>query len=103
MSQSSICEKPGMTGRAWPTLIFVPVGAATLLIIVANLFFICFRLGLPYPISPWEAGIVTDAWRMLRGDGVYALGVDHATHMYGPLTTMLLAQAFRFTGPMLQI
>jgi hypothetical protein len=80
---------------------FIPIGAAVLFILIANVVSTGFRLLLPYPMSPWEAGIVTDAWRMLHGGAVYAAGTDHATHMYGPLVTVFLAQVFRLTGPTL--
>jgi hypothetical protein len=92
-----------MTGHAGSILPLVPIGIATFFIVIANVIFISFRLRLPYPNVPWEAGIVTDAWRMLHGEAVYAVGTDHATQMYGPLVTVLLAQAFRFTGPVLYV
>jgi 4-amino-4-deoxy-L-arabinose transferase-like glycosyltransferase len=92
-----------MTGRVGAILPLVPIGIATFCIVITNVGFISFRLLLPYPTSPWEAGIVTDAWRMFHGQAVYAVGTDHATHMYGPLVTVMLAQAFRFTGPMLYV
>jgi 4-amino-4-deoxy-L-arabinose transferase-like glycosyltransferase len=38
---------------------------------------------------------------MLQGDPIYDLGTDHATWNYGPLTTVVLALAFEFTGPTL--
>ncbi len=46
---------------------------------------------------------MTDASRMLHGEAVYAVGANHATHMYGPLVTVLLAEVFRFTGPVLYV
>jgi hypothetical protein len=92
-----------MTGRAGSILPLAPIGIATFFIVTANVVFISYRLLLPYPNSPWEAGIVTDAWRMLHGEAVYAGGTDHATHMYGPLVTAFLAQAFRLTGPVLYV
>jgi hypothetical protein len=86
----------------WKSILpLIPIGAVTLFIIIASAVFISYRLLLPYPVSPWEAGIVTDAWRMLQGNAIYAAGIDHATHMYGPLVTVSLAQAFRFIGPVL--
>src|SRR5262249_47398383 len=87
---------------AWSILPIAPIGVVVLFIVIANIIFIIFRLRLPYPVSPWEAGIVTDAWRMLQGDSIYAVGTDHATHMYGPLITVVLTQAFKITGPNLE-
>jgi 4-amino-4-deoxy-L-arabinose transferase-like glycosyltransferase len=81
---------------------FVPILAAVFFIVIANLVFIYFRLRLSYPVSLWEAGIITDAWRMLQGESIYATDIDHATHMYGPLTTIVLAQIFKITGPTLE-
>lgn len=95
-------QKLPTTGGAGSILPLLPIGVATFVIIVANAIFIGFRLLLPYPSNGWDAGIVTDAWRMLHG-AVYASGIDHATHMYGPLVTALLAQAFRLTGPVLYV
>ena len=91
------------TVNLWSSLPFIPIGAITFFILIANAVFIGFRCLLPYPINPWEAGIVVDAWRALQGETIYAVGIDHATHMYGPLTTAFLAQAFEFTGPLLQL
>src|ERR1700739_2784872 len=97
-SRAVIPQEPPTTVRAGSILPLVPIGAVTLFIIIANVIFIVFRLFLPYPNSPWEAGIIADAWRMLHGEAIYAVGTDHATTMYGPLLTVLLAQVFRFTG-----
>jgi len=79
----------------------VPVALVAVFIVAASIFVVGFRLQLPYPISPWESGIVTEAWRMRDGLAVYALGSDHATHMYGPLITILLAGVFEISGPTL--
>jgi hypothetical protein len=68
---------------------FVPILAAVFFIVIANLVFIFFGLRLSYPTSP-EAAIITDAWRMLQGESIYATDIDHATHPYGPLVTIVL-------------
>jgi hypothetical protein len=102
-SQPSYSSKSRTIGRLWSMLPLAPITAVAFFIVAVNLIFVIFRLSLPYPISPWEAGIVVDAWRMLQGDSIYAVGTGHATHMYGPLITLLLAQAFRFTGPVLEV
>ncbi len=88
-------------GDSYSVLSAAPIAIVAAFIIAANVFLVGFRLQLPYPISPWEAGIVTDAWRMLQGESVYAAGAAQATHMYGPLTIMSLAGVFEFTGPTL--
>jgi 4-amino-4-deoxy-L-arabinose transferase-like glycosyltransferase len=80
---------------------FVPILAAVFFIVIANLVFIFFRLRLSYPTSA-EAAIITDAWRMLQGESIYATDIDHATHVYGPLVTIVLAQIFKITGPTLE-
>ncbi len=50
------------------------------------------RIAQPNPQSPWEAEILTDAWRARHGLRVYSLPAeDHATHMYGPLITYVVA------------
>jgi hypothetical protein len=82
---------------------FMPIGAVVFFIVSANLIFIIYRVRLPYPIDQMEAGVVTDAWRMLQGQAIYALGTDRSTHIYGPLITVVLAQAFEFTGPVLEV
>jgi 4-amino-4-deoxy-L-arabinose transferase-like glycosyltransferase len=98
-------RKPSISAKMprWSVLPFAPICVVATFIILANVVFIIFRLRLPYPVTPWEAGIVTDAWRMLQGDTIYAAGTDHATHMYGPLITVVLAQAFKFVGPVLEV
>lgn len=75
-----------------------PLALAAVFNIAANVLFVGHRLFLPYPVSPWEAGLVTEAWRMLHGLPVYGAVGEHATTMYGPLQTVLLAGIFEFTG-----
>jgi hypothetical protein len=98
-----ISAKKQTSADPWSNLPFIAIGAVAFFIMSANLFFIIYRVRLPYPIDQWEAGIVADAWRMLQGQAIYATGTDHATHMYGPLTTVVLAHAFEFTGPALEV
>jgi hypothetical protein len=99
---SSSVQMPKLNS-IWSVLPIVPIGLAILFIVISNATLIGFRLLLPYPVSAWEAGFVTDAWRMLQGDPIYGIGADHATHMYGPLTTVVLALAFEFSGPALEL
>ena len=47
-------------------------------------------------INPWEPAIAMEAMRLNVGLPVYESG--HATHMYGPLLTVVLAGIFRGTG-----
>lgn len=96
-------QKKQTLADRWANLPFIAIGAVVLFIVSANLFFIIYRLRLPYPPDQIDAGIVTDAWRMLQGQTIYAVGTDRATHMYGPLITVVLAQAFEFTGPVLEV
>jgi hypothetical protein len=99
----SISVQMGKLNSIWSVLPVVPSGFIVLFIVIANAIFVTFRLLLPYPVSAWEAGIVTDAWRMLQGEPIYVVGTGHATAMYGPLTTVLLAHAFEFSGPTLEL
>src|ERR1700720_466770 len=48
------------------------------------------------PISPWEPAIAMEAMRLNAGLPLYETA--HATHMYGPLLTVLLAGIFRVSG-----
>ncbi|MEY2536301.1 MAG: hypothetical protein QOG67_41 [Verrucomicrobiota bacterium] len=48
------------------------------------------------PITPWEASIAMEAIRFNAGLPLYEPG--HATHIYGPLLTLLLAAVFRVFG-----
>jgi hypothetical protein len=97
-SESPTSPKMHISDGISSTLPIVPIGIVVFFILMANAIFVVYRLCLPYPIDPWEAGIVTDAWRFLQGEAIYAVGADHATHMYGPLITVTLAQLFKLTG-----
>ena len=70
-------------------IVMAAVGVATILAGVA-------QLGDHVPLSPWESGIAMEAVRLNAGQPVYEAG--HATHMYGPLLTLLVAGVFRMTG-----
>jgi len=54
------------------------------------------RLTEPLALSPWEPAIAMEAVRLNAGLPLYESA--HATHMYGPLLTVMLAGIFRFTG-----
>jgi len=45
------------------------------------------------PLSPWESAVIMEAVRLNAGLPVYETA--HATHMYGPLLTVLLAGVFQ--------
>ena len=48
------------------------------------------------PLSPWESAVIMEAVRLNAGLPVYETA--HATHMYGPLLTVLLAGVFQVFG-----
>lgn len=50
------------------------------------------RLTEPLAISPWEPAISMEAMRLNAGLPVYETA--HATHLYGPLLTVVLAAIF---------
>ena len=102
MPQSAVSRKSHWAVGAPFVLPLLPLGAVAAIIALMNLLSIFTGLRSPDPISPWEGGIVTEAWRMLQGESVYDLAPRHATHMYGPLITVTLAGIFRFTGLTLQ-
>lgn len=101
-ARPTLAEPPMASTLEWKEPALWPIAATALLIVAANLVFVGFRLLLPYPVSAWEAGMVTDAWRWALGHSPYAADSTRATTMYGPLTTLLLAQLFELSGPMLQ-
>lgn len=55
----------------------------------------------PWPIHRWESAIVSECQRVAVGLPVYesADTSGHATHMYGPLTHLVVGAVFRVTGP----
>ncbi len=63
---------------------------------VATLIAAAIRLSETLAINPWEPAIAMEAVRLNAGLPVYES--EHATHMYGPLLTVLLAGVFRFAG-----
>ncbi|MFL6513724.1 MAG: hypothetical protein ACJ8M1_01740 [Chthoniobacterales bacterium] len=67
-----------------------------IVIAVATLATAALRFSEPSAISPWEPAIAMEAMRFVRGISVYDPG--HATHIYGPLLTILIAGVFCFSG-----
>lgn len=62
------------------------------------------RMGMRFPLDPWESMYIVDAARAAEGMPVYEpLETGHATHMYGPLGTYLIATVFEFTGPSVRV
>jgi hypothetical protein len=62
----------------------------------ASIFAAVVRLSDRIAINPWEPAIAMEAVRLNVGVPIY--NAAHATHMYGPLVTVLLAGIFRGTG-----
>jgi hypothetical protein len=60
------------------------------------MFTAAVRLTDPIAINPWEPAIAMEVIRFNAGLPLY--DPSHATHMYGPLLTILLAGIFYFTG-----
>jgi len=70
-------------------IVIALLGAITLIAVVV-------RLTERLAVSTWEPAIAMEAARLNAGLPLYEAG--HATHMYGPLLTVLLAEIFRVTG-----
>ncbi|HYY12965.1 MAG TPA: hypothetical protein VE758_00875 [Chthoniobacterales bacterium] len=62
----------------------------------ATVFCAAVRLTERLPVSPWEAAIATEALRLNVGLPIYESG--RATHMYGPLVSVVLAGIYRCCG-----
>jgi hypothetical protein len=62
----------------------------------ASIFAAVVRLTDRIAINPWEPAIAMEAVRLNAGLPVYDSA--HATHMYGPLVTIMFAGMFRVTG-----
>jgi hypothetical protein len=100
-SIAAVLAKPPPPPGPWLEIALrAPLIFFAAVVLLLNLWLILARLWVPCPIDPWEAAIITDAWRMARGEVVYAATPDApATHMYGPLITATLSWAYPFTGP----
>ncbi|MBS0656900.1 MAG: hypothetical protein JSR82_01475 [Verrucomicrobia bacterium] len=74
--------------------------ALALCLVVAagfNLLVTALRLEPAWPLTPWESALFSEGWRWSHGLPVY--DPSRATHLYGPLLTVLLAgleKAFGF-------
>jgi hypothetical protein len=79
--------------KLWPRL---PLWVVTVCIGIAVLCAVVVRWSETLPISPWEPAIAMEGARLNAGQPVYETG--HATHLYGPLLTGLIAAAFRVFG-----
>jgi hypothetical protein len=74
----------------------LPFLVVTICLGVALLCAIAVRWSETLPISPWEPAIAMEGVRLDAGLPVYETG--HATHIYGPLLTGLIAAVFRLFG-----
>jgi hypothetical protein len=74
----------------------VALAIVVIIIGVATLVTATLRFSERSAISPWEPAIAMEAMRFLAGMSVYDPG--HATHIYGPLLTMVIAGVFCVTG-----
>jgi hypothetical protein len=74
----------------------LPFLVVAIILVVATICAVAVRFSERLPINPWEAAIAIEAMRLNAGLPLYESG--HATHMYGPLLTVMLAGVFRFTG-----
>ncbi len=74
----------------------IPFLLALVVIGAATIFTAVVRLSDSIAINPWEPAIAMEAVRFNAGLPIYESA--HATHMYGPLLTVLLAGIFRITG-----
>jgi hypothetical protein len=74
----------------------LPFLVVAIILGVATICAVAVRFSERLPINPWEAAIAIEAMRLNAGLPLYESG--HATHMYGPLLTVMLAGVFRFTG-----
>ena len=66
------------------------------LIALATVCVAAVQLSARIPLSPWESSIAMEAVRLNAGLPIYESA--HATHLYGPLLTVILAGAFQATG-----
>lgn len=66
------------------------------LVAVATVYVTAVQLSGQAPLSPWEPAIAMEALRFDAGLPIYETG--HATHLYGPLLTVLLGSVFKIFG-----
>ncbi|MEP6936433.1 MAG: hypothetical protein ABI871_00020 [Chthoniobacterales bacterium] len=74
----------------------LPLLVAVALLGFATLFPFAIRLAEPLAISPWEPALSMEAVRLNAGLPIYETA--HATHMYGPVLTIVLAAIFQVAG-----
>jgi len=74
----------------------LPFLVVLVLLAFAAIHVAAVQLGAHVPLSPWEPAIATEALRLDAGLPIYE--TDHATHLYGPLLTVLLAGVFKIFG-----
>jgi hypothetical protein len=74
----------------------LPFLVVLLILALATICAAAAQLSDRLPLSPWESAVVMEAVRLNAGLPVYETA--HATHMYGPLLTVLLAGVFQVFG-----
>lgn len=77
-----------------------PVRIALLVVLLAaaalNLGLTFLRVEPEWPLTPWEPALVNEGWRWAHGQPVYT--PDRASHLYGPLFTVLLGGLQKIFG-----
>jgi hypothetical protein len=74
----------------------VPFLLVAVILGATSVFAAVVRLSDPIASNPWEPAIAMEAMRLNAGLPVYESA--HATHLYGPLLTIMLAGIFRLVG-----
>lgn len=86
--------------RRLPQIFFL---GAIALIGAISAYSIVRLLFVPWPLDPWEGGLVVEGWRTVQGLPLYEqLPAGHATHFHGALAPWLLGLVERVTGPSVQ-
>ncbi len=82
-----------------PLLVVLPLGL--------NLLVTFLRVEPAWPLTPWEPALLAEGWRLAHGLPLYETSTQgHATHLYGPLFTVLLAglqSLFGFNYPAIRL
>lgn len=74
----------------------LPFLIVSVVLALATLCTAALQLSSRVPLSPWEPSITMEAMRLTFGLPVYEPA--HATHLYGPLLTVLFAGLFKIVG-----
>lgn len=88
-----------MSSKSQPILLVIVACSLTTLLGVGQS---TWNLTRPWPVHQWESGLVSQSQRVATGLPVFEpASSGHATHMYGPLTDLLVGTTFRIFGPSL--